>query len=446
MKNKKLRNDSKAVTPRIEFVSETLTFGEVFPDGKMIELARAESRGAPIRLLTWDSKKAEIGEKSMVGGQIFSPGTPHSPIPQRLRLPSRPVPCSSTRELFDEVSRLILRYEDLPGSSIALITCFIFTTWLVDCLPLAPILWVVVPPMAAGSQLLQLLGLFCRRSLLVSDFSLTTFHSLPMELRPTLLTEIVGLDKTLQKAIRASANPGAIVPMGGRVLDSFCAKAIFSLRPLADPSLVRFPLHIALAPTRRQMPLLDRKTSEAVAAEFQAKFLMYRLMVHHKVKAPIVDLGDLSAPLQNLARILTMSVPDDVELQEQIVSNLRAHDLDFRAQQSSGLEAMILEACLFACHEGKRMEISSAEVARATNEISRGRHLNLEISAESVGWRLKGIGLLTEPIRGGAHGLFLSEETRRRIHDLSALYGVRSASGNPSGSCRFCAKSGKEER
>jgi hypothetical protein len=58
-----------------------------------------------------------------------------------------------------------------------------------DRIPVAPLLWVTSPSAADGSEFLQLLALFCRRSLLLSADSTAALWTLPMFLRPTLFLD-----------------------------------------------------------------------------------------------------------------------------------------------------------------------------------------------------------------------------------------------------------------
>jgi hypothetical protein len=73
------------------------------------------------------------------------------------------------------------------------------------------------------------------------------------------------------------------------------------------------------------------------------------------------------------------------------------------------------------------------------NTIQTGRGDSLEVSPETVGWKLKALGLPSEIIAGGRMGLRLLAETRARIHTLASTYRVRTLRiGVIKGLCELC--------
>jgi len=346
----------------------------------------------------------------------------------------------STRDLFTEVSGRVSRVTRLGDRDVAQITFFTFATWLAECLPLSPFLWIVAPPTASTGPLLQALGLLCRRVLFVTDLTLAGLRSLPMQLKPTVMTEVATPTRSLIRVLRASSRQGAHLVAGGRVLDLFCAKIIFANEPLRDPAMAGFPLEITLAPAREHVPLMDLKEAERVAAEFQAKFLMYRLVNHGRVTAPSLDLGKFTAPMQELAHSLAACIVGDEDLQSEILPLLKQRDSEIRVDRAALLECIVLEALLAACHDAQLGTLTVADLTQSVNTILAGRGAGPQVSREMVGWRLRALGLRTEFVTGGRKGLTLLDETRAAIHTLAASYGVRTLLLGPVNNlCAHCA-------
>ena len=377
------------------------------------------------------------------GNITFVPAQADPTVLGALRLPIRAASYTSTRELFDEILKLLASYSDLPEGFLLQIAYFIFGTWLVDRVPIAPFLSIVAPATASGWALLQLLALLCRRSLLLTAENPAGLWTLPMYLRPTLLLDAAELTVPFHKFLRASNSQCSHFPRKGQALDLYCAKAVCSPEPLRDPSLANAALQISLAPSRRELPALSEEASRQIAEEFQAKLLMYRSKRYSDVRPPDLDVAGLTAPTQSLARSLAACIVDDCTLQAALVPLLRQQDQEFRVERSAGLESVILEALLYCCHEGSRSSVRAAELAEIANTVLARRGENLRTSPETVGHRLKSLGFRTEPIGSGGNGLWLLSDIRATIHKVAREYGVQ---WDPVNGCTHCFGSNDKPR
>jgi hypothetical protein len=414
------------------------TAGELFPDGGAIELIL--DKNDHLALLAFDGQKHQVGRRIETRGRVFEPAEVHPSILRALTLPTKCAPYGSTRKLFTGVSELISRVTGLPENVVTPFVFFVFATWLVESLSLAPFLWVVVPSTASCDALLQLLCLLCRRAMHMADLTTAGLRSLPMQLKPTIVTDVLTVTPDLIRALRASSRPKTYLPIGDGIADLFCARIVFANQPLRDPALAGFPLEIVLAPTREFVPPMSSADAERVTAEFQPKFLMYRLSNHGKVTRPNhLDLGEVTAPTRALAYTLAAAIVGDDKLQSRIVPLLKSHDRQIQIDRSTLLEAFALEALLAACHSAKRQSLSVTELTQSVNTILVGRGDSLQVSPEAVGWRLRALGLHTDFIAGGRKGLSLTDKTRTRIHGLAAAYGVRTLrQGVIAGLCAYC--------
>ncbi len=121
------------------------TAGEIFPDGTTLELIRHTSGGGETSLLRWDGKSATVGQQFEVNGKVYRAQQLNSITLRALRLPGRIAPYGSTRDLFDDIRQLLIKYTDIAENYSWLIAYFILGNWLVDRLSVAPFIFVIAP-------------------------------------------------------------------------------------------------------------------------------------------------------------------------------------------------------------------------------------------------------------------------------------------------------------
>ena len=399
------------------------TAGQVFSDGSVLELIQGPR--SELNLLSWDGKSAKTAEQFVRGDETFVPVRVDLAILRAMRLPSSVAKYGSTRKLFTEISGLISQATQAGDSVVLPLTFSVFATWLADCLPVAPFVWIVTPPTTTAAPLGQLLGLLCRRAFVISDISSVRFQSLPMDLQPTLLTEVFQPTRRVLNLLRASTRHGTFVGSGGKAMDAFCSKMVFAPAPLHDPASAGFPLELVLPPAREYIPPMSASEAERIATEYQSKLLRYRLLNRAKVRTPAFDMNQFTVPMQELAYSFAASIADDDKLQSEIVPFLKPLDHEIRADRASLLQSIVLEVLLAQCHRNVDKDFPVTELTGDVNTVLSGRGDTLEVSPETVGWTLRALGLRTEFITGGKKGLSLLHDVSEKIHSLAAAYGVR---------------------
>ena len=183
---------------------------------------------------------------------------------------------------------------------------------------------------------------------------------------------------------------------------------------------------------------MDERQIENIAEEFQAKLLGYRLAHHDQVRASTFDVADFTAPMRALARSLGACIVGDPELQNGIVPLLKDRDEAVRAERSTGPRAVVLEAVLFHCHEGRKSSVYVGEVGRAVKAILDARGETLTLEDRAVGAILNSLGLRTGRLNGKGRGLRLLQSVRRKAHELAQEYEVRLVEEKVAG-CADCA-------
>lgn len=417
---------------------EIPTTAEEFEDGTLLELVKDRSTLQP-SLVVWNGSEARLMPRFDHAGLTYTPQPLDQSVIQALRLPPRAAEYGTIGKLFAELEELFFSVMRLPQDTVQRLVFYVIATWLTDQLPQAPFLWISAPPTAATDSIRQLLSLICRRVLSVPGLTLGMLRSLPMLLRPTIVTEARTVTPPLLKALAASSRRDAYIPSGNKLLDVFCAKVVFATEPVRDPAAAGFPLEVTLIPSREYVPLMSAVEANQVANEFQAKLLMYRLRSLGKLIPPALDLNEFTAPTQQLAVTLATCIVGDDKLRSRIIRLLKEHDQQIQIDGTSLLESMVIEALLAACHGAKKRNVSVIELTQSVNTILRGRGGAQEVSPEIVGWRVRAIGLRTTFLTGGRKGIALTDTTCATIHTLGVAYGVRTIrSENPTKDCKYC--------
>ncbi len=416
----------------------TPTAGKVLPNGTVIDLVRASGESKSLNLIVRTGSETVVAPSYEHEGLKYVPASADSSILRAMRFPTGVCSFRSSRELFDDVANLLSHHHDLPEESIALAAYFVFATWLPERTSLAPLLSIVASPTAPSEALMGSFAILCRRPMRISDPDPADILALPMNLQPTLLVDSPRPSARLQGLLCASRQPRNFFTKRGRAIDLFGPKVICSRRPLIDESLMGAMIEIALSPTNRQLPLMDWIEFEVQATKFQCRFLSYRLAALQNVCESRIDCGDLINPLQALAQSLASCIVGDDALQGMLLPLLRRQDSEMRVDLSLTLESIVLEALLACCHDERKSALMVLDLTQCVNTILAARGENRQTSPEEIGWKLRALGLHTDPIGRKGKGLQLFDPIRKRIHELARIYCVRSVQGSAVPRCRHC--------
>jgi len=402
---------------------EILTLGELFPDGSAIDRLRENL------LVLWQKGVEHIQATVECNGRIYTAAKLDCKLEEELRLPARTEDFGTTESLTADVSQLIRRYTVLDGAAALLVTSFIVSTWVVDCLPSAPCLNVWGP---AGTEtvLVDLLSCLCRHPLRVADPSVRDLLNLPPKLSPTLIIKQPS-ERTLTRLLAATTEHDVNLLRDGRCINVQCPTIVCTEEPVAASAL-----SFRLVPDKAEYRRIGKREAQELAEQFQPRLMRYRLSQHRLVADSHFDRPEFAPHTRLLARVLGASVQGSPALQGRIVDALSRMDEQCKVEQSQGLGAVVLEALLALCHEDQP-KASVLEVTKLANGILLGRHENLELTPKAVGGIMrKKLGLWTER-HGPGYELPLIGETPKLIHQLAAAYNVLSMQ-NPVEDCLQC--------
>ena len=419
------------------------TAGEVFSDGRMLELVRDRLDPTQSALLRWDGTNATIARRVEQDGRVYLPITAAPNIFEGLRLPSGNAPYGSTQELFTAVTSVFTEYCDLPAAYAELAGASVVSTFFADCLRLAPCVCIVGNARSEATRVLRILGCLCRHPVLGTDLDVSQLGSLVVRLRPTLVLYQAQIATPLLRLMRASQLPDFRVLRNGEPVSLFCAKAIYSENGV-PPEWAGDVVEIPIAPARRKLPAWNAEIERDLAEALQPKLLAYRLANLAKVAASTCDALVRDLPethhdhgnVSELARGLGSCIVEDDKLQNRIMGHLRASDQAARVERAWQLESLVIEALLFVCHQSPDYPVTVGYVTKLVNGILENRGEITRFKPRKVGPRLAALKILTERA-GNGYCFRLFNETRERIHELAQAFDVPSVQDRVR-RCEYC--------
>jgi len=154
-------------------------------------------------LETWDGFQATTMESVMHNGVTYSASAMAPGLMQAVHFPPASKPFSSAKELGEALRQFFARYAFLLPDTLDLLVAFVLASWFVDCVGVAPVLYLVGPENVAR-LLLRLLACLCHRPVLLGDVDLAALSTLPARLGVSLLVDQRHLSRGVMRALRAS--------------------------------------------------------------------------------------------------------------------------------------------------------------------------------------------------------------------------------------------------
>jgi hypothetical protein len=373
--------------------NEVSTTGLAFRDA-LIELVRTET-GATSLLLS-ANKKVKIGSPVFFAGRRYVAAEVDRSIMKAMRLPQKMGACGSPKKLIAKIATVISRYCGFEAREARLLSFFVVSSWVIDGLPSAPQLRICGPASMEASQLFRLLGCLCRHALALTEIDIAGVCSLPMEMYPTLLVRQPLLKGRILRLLSAASTGGLYLPRNGRLVDLHIPIAIFSDVTGEIPE-VAAALEIPIPPASHHLPVLDSRTEDQLAREFQNDLLAYRIEMLNKVDFCTFDAPALGFAMRQGARCLGRCVPDDPELQSEVMTWFKGDDARDRLERSTSLEGVVVEAMFFVVHDPQQGDgIHVGQVLKVVDEISRRRGAPQGIKCEENRMRAANTRLLDQ--------------------------------------------------
>jgi hypothetical protein len=406
------------------------TGGIVFSDDRCLELIRDDAG----HLSLLDSTRKRGAQRIEYQGRTYVPPKIDASLSEALILPQGRA-SGSTADIFARSCSLFMEHcfsEEVAKKS----TYWALCTWFAELFPAAPCL-VVTGSRPEAHLILQLLACIVRHGLLLADITLSILRSLPMHIQPTLLVNHVS--PPLSKVLSVSNFPRAYVPTRNGVADLYCAKALYAgTRLVHDDIDGSFRIH--LAPLRGKLPVISEFAQRKLAADFQPLLLDYRIGHVAEVRDSDFDIPTLDSELRILTRVLGSAIVDATELRTGLVSLLQEYQDEIRAEDAFNGESIVVEALLSHSHsEPSDQLVYVGQLADTSNRILKDRGLREKLEPKALGWILRNSLGFTPKRNGQGFAIRLTEDVRRRIHQLSREFQVPAMNETPT-VCSQCTE------
>lgn len=416
-------------------------------DGTQIELI--EDPGDPSRsqLAVFRNSGVQIVERFEFQDRMFVPIPRDTNVVRHVRLPRGIKSCGTAQSLLRDTIEVLSRCVDLRGDYVALLAQFIFSTWLIERLPVAPYVALVGLPRAGKSTALTALSLLCRRGLLTADITSAAFYRVCDRLTPTLLIDETGSAaerKSLFHLLRTGTTREVVALRKDQSFRTFGPKVISWIELPSDAALNSRCIVIPLHETFRTDLL--RPTSPEFrhdAEDLQKRFLQFRFENLKSLIRPRVELfNDLHSRSRDLFEALALPVGEDEEICRWLAGKLKEQDDSHRAPLSAKQSAA-LQALFWFIHQLRKNGASIvADLANLTNACLRAAGENVEVTPREAGAIMTALGFTNRRRTNKGWTLNICSKEVKQVHALVTAYGVpfphQLSESDCRNSCEYC--------
>src|SRR3984893_13815170 len=343
-------------------ISDIQIFGAIFPK-LTIESILDPDYPNQLRLHTWDRRKYATGPSILHGGHTYRPASIGSGLAQNVRFPAASKPFGSTPKLCASMLEFLSRFAQLLPDAAALVVAFALASWFADCVPVAPLLYLLGPDNEA-TLLLRLLGCLCRRPILLSDIDIAALRTLPSRLDATLLINQRSLARHVTRVLLASNNRHFRMARGSGELHAYGAKAFSANLEFVNGNGVR----VSLSPAQNPLTTLTDADEKEMANEFQSMLLRYRMVNHQRVGDAQLDTRDFVPAMREEVRTWLAPICDCPDLQKSVRRSLLQQSRDAEGDRLSDDRCMVAEAALFFCHKPDTGHYFIRDLAERVND------------------------------------------------------------------------------
>jgi len=183
--------------------------------------------------------------------------------------------------------------------------------------------------------------------------------------------------------------------------------------------------------------VLGDQTGQEIASKHQPRLLSYFLRNANNVRDSKFDVPSFTMPMRELARILGACVPDDPQLQSELIELLRERDEEVRFEDSHDFRPTVIEALLYFFHKKSKHSVQVQEIAEAANALLKNRGESFQLNPRAVGEILRSIDFATIRLGSAGRGIRLLRDGNLKIHRLAADFQVPTIM-NASNKCDLC--------
>jgi hypothetical protein len=413
------------------------SYGQVFPE-LMIEAVTDARNPGRLSFERWDGYRSRTSQQVYYQDLTHVPASANGGLAQAVRFSSPSRSFGSVANLVSSINQVFLRYSSAPAEAASVLTAFSLASFVVDCLPLAPTLYLVGPE-SECSQVLRLLGCTCSRSVLLGDVDIAALATLPPQLRATLLFGQRDLGRAVTRTLHTSSDRHFRIVRGNRKLDLYGAKVFSTDFGSADGQGVQ----LNIPPSTEPLPLLTDDAEMGSFAELQPKLLRYRMVCHQRVRDAEVDCSKFVPLPCEEVRTWLAPLCDCPDLREAVSGYLLGRIEDEAGSRFTDFRCVVAEGALSFCHEPDQRQFFIRELADRANALLQGRHHETPLTDRKVGSVLRDLGVHAQRVAEGFK-VVLTDSVRERIHFIARCHRVLSLQDGVL-RCRHCPGGNAED-
>ena len=319
----------------------------------------------------------------------------------------------------------LLALTHLPEVAAALVSSWVISARFQHELTVLPCL-VLTGTAHDAVDVLHVLKEFCPRAALLAGIARSQLGAL-CSYRTYLISE-PNLDKRTANLLSSLTDRRFSVVRGTNIACRSKSTAIYAgENPETHRILNSVRIHIA--PANAALPARPQwlqKMIERVPVHLEQYCNKNLLHILHSMWVP----SGLSSETAAVATALGRCIVDAPELRQKLVTLLQTRDQQRQAEMSNTIGAVVLEAALALCRDG-REHAYCREIAAKFNDLQEARGETVRLGSEKVGHQLKKLGLRTRRLSQAGNGLIFGKATTARLHELAAIYGVDAMEDTP---------------
>jgi hypothetical protein len=423
-------NDGLITGSEISSDGAVETFGEALP-GLMLESVVDPDHPGHLLLHTWNGHRTTTARKIEHGGVAYIPKNLGSSLVQSVCFAPPSLLFGSPAKVISSLRDFLSTYACLQPEVADLLMAFGLATWFCDCMPVAPVLYLLGPD-SAVSHVLRLLGCFCRRPVLLGDVDFEGLATLPNRLGATLLINQRDLGRRVKRALLASNRRHFCVVRGRGRLDLYGAKAFSCGDCLVDG----YGLRVSISPAQDPLPFLTDSEERVVAQSFQARLLRHRLVHYETVRAHTIDCNAFIPEMRDEASSWLAPIFDCRELSKSVFEEILRQSREAAGARFFDPKCVVVEAAFFFCHKPDPTHFFVGELAEKVNDLLKGRHEESNLSDKKAGLVLRDLGVYGERVAAG-YKITVTDAVREQIHQLAFDYQVPPVCDGVR-RCRYC--------
>jgi hypothetical protein len=420
-----------------------IAFAEL-KDESLAEVVEDAEDSQQTLLAVWKNGSVSYHRQINCDGRQLIPMPRTGEIMQHVRLPRGVKPYESVSSLILELSNFIERCVSIKDDDLLPLLSFVFASWLIDRLPIAPYLSVTGLPESGKTTLLRTLRLVCRWGFLLATNNPAGVYQRCGQLMPTLLVDDCDPERSreLRQLLRTGTTRDVPTMRNNKLFSTYGMKVIAWNEPPDDLPLITRCVQIEMVETNKAG--ITDEEMEQKASELRAQLLQFRFDRYKKIQVQAVSGEDRLRPRsRDLFRCLVAPCADAPMFCEYLGGFFRERDI-LRREALPRPEGVVLAELFSQIHQRPfECIVLIKDLTDRVNKILKENGEHLRLHYRKIGAVLTSFGISPRKRTSYGYEILLDERDQLTIHKLAKVHGLDDYLDHSvrimQRECRFCA-------